>query len=106
MSVNAPKEQAIIQSANQPTLKLHEGVSQDLVKAGHPTATPQSVNPHDQSHLENIRQTVSAMTKDPVRIVGGIVEEGLGGANPNTHVGTTGGKGPVSILLRKLRRAT
>ena len=90
------KEKAIIQSAEQPTQDLHAVVSSKLTEAGHP-ATPQSVNPDDQSPLEEIARKIG----DATHVVGSAIEENLGGASPTTHVRTTGGEEPISIARKR-----
>lgn len=98
MAGAAPTE--VLQHVSKLTSDLQHTVANGSTQAGHPV-TAKEVNPDDRSSLENIRQTVESMTRDPVRIVGGIVEEKTGGESYTTHVGTTGGKEPISIAARR-----
>lgn len=101
-----PVPKRIIQSADQPVQDLHTGAKDSLRKLGHPV-TQQSIDPHDQTPLENIKEALRDISKDQVRVVGGTIEEHMSGESHSTHVGTTGGKEPISIWLKKkiLRRA-
>lgn len=96
----ASPEKNIIQSAEKPIQDLHAAVSSQLDQAGHP-ATPQSVNPEDQSPLENVRRIVEEITSDPVHIVGSTLEEHTIGKSPTTHVRTLKGEVPVLIALKR-----
>ncbi len=86
--MNEPAPKGIIQSADQPMQDLHAETSSNLRRLGHP-ATQQSVNPHDRSSLENIQEALADITKDQARVIGGTIEEYIGGVTPTTHVGTT-----------------
>ena len=92
MTGPAPKQ--IIQPADG-IQSLHAKVSGHLNQAGHP-ATPQSVNPDDQTPLKKIEETLG----DTTHVVGSTIEEVFGSSN-TTHVRTTGGKVPILIALRK-----
>lgn len=101
--MNEPAPKDIIQSANQPTKDLHQTVSGHLNELGHP-ATPQSVDPHDESSLEGIGQAAANMMKDPARVAGAVWEEQVSGESPSTDVGTTKGRAPVRKWQERFRR--
>lgn len=105
MDGSAPEE--IIQYTDQQTADFHKNVAKPAEQLTGQPIQPQSLNPDDQSSLERIRQTVDTKTKDPVRIIKGIVEEYVSGESSATHVGTTGGKEPILMWLRRklLKRA-
>lgn len=100
MEGSAHEENKIVQFTGQHTRKLHNTVVNRSTQAGYPV-TVTEVDPDDRSALENIRQTVETITKDPVRVAGGMIEERVGGESRTTHVGTTGGKEPVSMWLKR-----
>lgn len=83
-----------MESAEQPSNDLLSKVSQGLVEAGHP-ATPQSVNPNDESSFEPIK-------RDFHNWAGSTIEETLGGASSSVNDRTT--KGRIGILIDKARR--
>ncbi len=88
-----------MESAEKPTTELHKQVSNGLNKIGHP-ATPQSVNPNDESSLEPIR-------RDFQDWAGSTFQEAIGGANNSVNDRTA--KGRIGTLItgvrRKLRKA-
>ncbi len=86
----------IIQFPGQHAQNLHKRVSSHLSKAGHP-ATPQTVNPDDQSPLEKIEEALG----DPSHAVGSTIEEVFGGTGDATHVRTAKGKVSVFIALKR-----
>lgn len=92
----------IIQSAEQPTQDLHRTVSGHLNQAGH-SATPESVNPQDQSPLKKVEDMVG----DTTHMVESTFKELVGGTSDTTHVRTAGGKVPTVIALKRrlLRQA-
>lgn len=82
-----------MESAEQPNNDLLSKVSQSLVKAGHP-ATPQSVNPNDESVLEPIK-------RDFQNWAGSTFEEKTSGESSTTNDRTTHGKVPISLMIKK-----
>jgi len=85
-----------IQSVEQTTNDLYRKVSAELNQAGH-TATPSSVNPQDQSPLEEIKKAVG----DTTHVVETSFEELVGGTSDTTYVRTAGGKIPVLIAAAR-----
>lgn len=83
-----------MESAEQPTKDLHSKVSRSLTKADHP-ATPQSVNPNDESLRESIQRDVR-------HLMGSTLEEGFGGAGNSVNDRAT--KGRIPALIDRLRR--
>lgn len=94
--ITAPKENTpvepkeVMRFADQRTVDLHKGVSDQLNKiGGHPT-TPQSINPDPSEILSNV-----------ARVAGGITEESFGGATNMTHSGAT--KSKVLMVIAAAR---
>lgn len=88
----------IIQPTEQHVSDLHQKVSQQLNQAGH-QATPQSVNPDDNSPLKSIQEAVG----DTTHVVGSTFEELVRGSD-TSHVRTATGKVPISITAGKWAR--
>lgn len=82
-----------MESAEKPNNDLLSKVSQSLAKAGHP-ATPQSVNPNDESVLEPIK-------RDFQDWAGSTFAETLGSASSSVNDRTT--KGMTVTLISKAR---
>ncbi len=95
-----PVPRGIVQSAEQPTKELHEGVSGNLNQAGF-ESTPKSVNPEDSSPLKAIREALG----DTTHVVGSTFDEVVGGAGDAVRVRTAEGKVPIAIAaIRRLKR--
>lgn len=87
-----PVPKGIVQSADQ-TSALHKMVSSNLKQAGF-EATPQSVNPEDNSPLKAIEETLG----DTAHIVGSTTDELIGGSTSDTaRVRSAEGKVPTAI---------
>mgnify|MGYP001609797531 CR=1 FL=1 len=97
-----PAPKGIIHLVDEDAPELHKNVATETTKAGHP-ATSQSVNPDDQSPLEEIRDRLGGIA----RVAGGTVEENFSGADNRTHVVTSKGKLPILIAFKRrfLKRA-
>lgn len=83
-----------MESAEKPTKDLHLKASESLTKGGYP-ATPQSVNPNDDSLGESIQRDVR-------QLMGSALEKSLGGASSSVNDRST--KGRVVTLIGDLRR--
>ena len=83
-----------MESAEKPTIELHKQISNQLTQSGHP-ATPQSVNPNDESVLEPIK-------RDFQNLVGSTLGENFGGASNSINDRTT--KGRVGMLIERVRQ--
>ena len=96
-----PVPKGIVHSAEQLTRRLHEEVSGNLSEAGF-KATPQSVNPDDNSPLEAIKEAWG----DTVHVVGSTVDEQIGGSGDTARIRTTEGRLPVAIanIRRRLMK--
>lgn len=82
-----------MESAEKPIVELHEQVSNELNQIGH-QATPQSVNPDDESPLEPIKRDVRQWT-------GSALEGTMGGAS--NSINDRGTKGRIAMLINRLR---
>lgn len=82
-----------MESAEQRTTNLHAKVSESLTRSGHP-ATPQSVNPHDESSLGSVKRDVQHLT-------GSFIEERF---KPSNSVNDRNTKGKIATLIGKIRR--
>ena len=83
-----------MESAEQAINNLLSKASQSSTEAGHP-ATPQSVNPNDESLRESIQRDIQHLT-------GSTLEKSLGGASSSVNDRST--KGRVVTLIGDLRR--
>lgn len=91
MAGPAPTE--VLQYTKDRDQKFHEGIANDSTEAGHP-ATPQSVNPDDESALEPIK-------RDFQHLVGSTLEEGFSASNSVNDRDT---KGRIPTLIAGVRR--
>ena len=82
-----------MESAEKPIVELHEQVSNGLNQIGHP-ATPQSVNPNNESPLESIKRDVEQWT-------GSTLKKTMGGASYS--INDRGTKGRIATLMNRLR---
>lgn len=82
----------VVQPTSQPTTDLHKGVSGQLNQMGH-TVTPQSVNPEPE---------LPQFLDDTTRVIGGMSEETISGANTMTHTGTAPGKNFLKIAKQRI----
>ncbi|HCE31360.1 MAG: hypothetical protein UT54_C0026G0009 [Candidatus Daviesbacteria bacterium GW2011_GWB1_39_5] len=93
--MHEPVPKGIIESAD-PTPELHRKAS-DLLNQGGYTTTPVSVNPNDQSPLENIRDMLGNATY----VVGSTIKEQTGGGGLSTGERSVEGSVPVTIASGK-----
>lgn len=92
-----PASERIVQSAEQPTKDLHEGVKESLRKLGHSGPTI----PAAQT-LPPLTEELKRVGVDAAHIAGSTFEEVVtGGA---THIRETPSKKPLALVWERLRR--
>lgn len=81
---------------------LHANISNQLNQMGQKT-TPGSVNPDDQTPLENIKQTLGEAAGDAVHIAGtaGTI---LGGEEQSTYIRTAPDRKFLSLAKERIKR--
>lgn len=95
-----PVPRGIAQSSEQPTKELQKNISGYLNQAGF-EATPQSVNPEDNSPLKAIEERLG----DTAQVIGSTLDEWVEGASESSRVRIAEGKVPIAIAaLRGLKR--
>ncbi len=86
-----------MESAEQPIVDLHKGVSKKLNEVGHFT-TPESVNPHDESALDKIHAAIGTARHDMEGIARSTVSD-----DESNKIRVAEDKTPTLILNQKLK---